>query len=445
MQFTHYVDSRNRIVFRDAEEIPFISWPDGVPCNLANLYMIKIFEKGRASTTLRQYAANISHILRFSFDKKIAFIDLDDNLFTQFIGELRNEVDPKNPNAKKRDSNTLNNIGRTSLDFLSYVGGFNLNQSFIQSSIGAERRTSTIKVESSIKGFVETTFWYHHSFDTPDPLKRRSPISKDSINQLYDSIPLVSDSSFLYRRRTALLRVLEITGARIGEVALLKVDDVEKALSMDNPLLKMETLKKRGKGNDRYVPILKQDLNELKTYIKIYRSRLIKSTLGKANDNGYLFVGEINGGPLSPRSLSNEIGLIRRAAKIEAKACAHMFRHRFITKLFVTFIKQYEYENKDDFRRALLDANVLKQKVQQFTGHSALRSLDYYIDLAFKEVSNFEKVVNNVLQRLAYEAFDDHLNRLNKELERGMSVPEYLEKLKLLKEMRDDDVERLSD
>lgn len=407
--------------------------------------MIKIFEKGRATTTLRQYAANISHLIRFCFDKRIDFIDLDDNLFTQYIGELRNEFDPKNPNAKKRDSNTLNNIGRTSLDFLSYVGGFNWIPSFINSTIGAERKSSTKKVQSSIKGFIETEFWYHHSFDTPDSLKRRNPISKDTLNQLYDSIPLVSDSNFLYRRRITLLRILEITGARIGEIALIKVGDIEKAISMDNPLLKMETLKRRGRGKDRYVPVLKQDLNELKTYMKIYRSRLIKNSVGKANDHGYLFVSETNGEPLSSRSLSNEIGLIRRAAKIEAQACAHMFRHRFITKLFVTFIKQYEYENKDEFRRALLDANVLKQQVQQFTGHSDLRSLDYYIDLAFKEVANFEKVVNNVLQRLAYEAFDGHLYRLNKELERGMSVPEYLEKLKLLKEMRDDDVERLID
>ncbi|MCN4145254.1 MAG: hypothetical protein LC437_09665 [Thiohalomonas sp.] len=101
--------------------------------------------------------------------------------------------------------------------------------------------------------------------------------------------------------------------------------------------------------------------------------------------------------------------------------------------------------NKDEFRKALLDVNVFKQQVEQATGHKELKSLDHYIDLAFEEITNFKKVVNNVSQRMAYESFDEHLDRLGKELEAGMTVVEYLERLKLLKELRDDDIERLSD
>lgn len=55
-----------------------------------------------------------------------------------------------------------------------------------------------------------------------------------------------------------------------------------------------------------------------------------------------------------------------------------MFRNRFITKLFVALIEQHEFENPDSFRRALLDTETIKQKIQQWTGHANLSSLDVY-------------------------------------------------------------------
>ena len=100
-----------------------------------------------------------------------------------------------------------------------------------------------------------------------------------------------------------------------------------------------------------------------------------------------------------------------------------MFRHRFITKQFVNLIKQYNYENQDQFRKALLDTNTLKQKIQQMTGHQNLNSLDVYIDLAFNEIFNTKVVLDKVAVANAYESFDSQLKLLTIELVNGKISP----------------------
>jgi len=100
-----------------------------------------------------------------------------------------------------------------------------------------------------------------------------------------------------------------------------------------------------------------------------------------------------------------------------------MFRHRFITKQFVNLIKQYNYENQDQFRKALLDTNTLKQKIQQMTGHQNLNSLDVYIDLAFNEIFNTKVVLDKVAVANAYESFDSQLKLLTMELVNGKISP----------------------
>lgn len=88
-------------------------------------------------------------------------------------------------------------------------------------------------------------------------------------------------------------------------------------------------------------------------------------------NHGYVFMSETNGTPLKAQTLSQEMYVLAKIAGIEEKAHARMFRHRFITKLFVALIEQHTFDTVDDFRRALLDTESMKQKVQQWTGPSA--------------------------------------------------------------------------
>ena len=115
--------------------------------------------------------------------------------------------------------------------------------------------------------------------------------------------------------------------------------------------------------------------------------------------------------------------VLKNIAGIEEQSCAHMFKHRFITKQFVNLIKQYNYENQDQFRKALLDTNTLKQKIQQMTGHQNLKSLDVYIDLAFNELFNTKTVLDKVAVANAYDSFDSQLKLLTMELLNGHISP----------------------
>ncbi|VEB96828.1 Site-specific recombinase XerD [Cedecea lapagei] len=146
--------------------------------------------------------------------------------------------------------------------------------------------------------------------------------------------------------------------------------------------------------------------------------------MGSKEDLGYLLISETTGLRLTPETLTNELLLLAKTAKIEEQACAHMFRHRFITKLFVALIEQHEYENRDEFRRALLDGETLKRKVQEFTGHTSISSLEPYIHLAFEEVTNFGATLDLIKARLVVESLQSNLKDVVFELSQGRSPSE---------------------
>ena len=141
-----------------------------------------------------------------------------------------------------------------------------------------------------------------------------------------------------------------------------------------------------------------------------------------------MFINEHNGEKAFDTVISNDVSVLKKIAGIEEQTCAHMFRHRFITKQFVNLIKQYKYENQDEFRKALLDTNTLKQKIQQMTGHKNLNSLDTYIDLAFNEVFNGKTVLDKISVANAYESFDSQLKIITLQLVNGEISPSEFEK-----------------
>lgn len=136
-----------------------------------------------------------------------------------------------------------------------------------------------------------------------------------------------------------------------------------------------------------------------------------------------MFINEHNGEKSFDTVISNDVNVLKKVANIEEQACAHMFRHRFITKQFVNLIKQYKYENQAQFRKALLDTNTLKPKIQQMTGHQNLNYLDIYIDLEFNKVFNSKTVLDKVAVANAYESFDSQLKVLTMELVNGQISP----------------------
>lgn len=429
LQLPFGVDQNSHVFSVKADNIPLLCWPDGRPCTEGNLYLLYCFERGLSRKedggTLTQYAKLLSPLIRFCFNNNYSFIDLTDSLFSLFIRTLQGEMDPRKPGQRKRQGAHVASIGRVCLGFLGYVGELYLEPSFIGATGTIRAEMKEIKLGNQGKQIVRT-YWHHHSFPHPEPQTRRLPINLTNISKLIEAIPFVSKTTYQRRRRFILVKLLEITGARRIEVANIRVEDIYNAkLMKQEPMLKVFTAKRPG-GRDeyRYLPISRIDLELVVNFIEKFRSRVIKRTVGTKEDSGYLLISETSGLRLATETLTNELLLLAKTAKIEEQACAHMFRHRFITRLFVALIEQHKYENLDDFRRALLDGETLKRKVQEFTGHTSISSLEPYIHLAFEEVANFGTTLDLIKARLAVESLQSNLKDIVLELNQGRNTYE---------------------
>ncbi len=420
----YHIDNKFKMkIFR---KFPLISFSNSMPCFSMNLYLQQGEILKLSELTIIKIAYALSSLLIFCEKNKIELKDFNNSYMFIFSKELQEEISHKDFSKKARSNNTVNFILKAALYFFDFLGKFLLNKSnFCENNIQAELKN--YKISLSERGSIEKQGWYHKSFVRKDNVKRRTPIGTNDINKLYEAIPLLSSSKYVQHRTKIMLKLLEITGARAGEIAHLKIKDIEKAYSEEKPMLKMITLKRKNTQEFRMVPLEKLDLKEVITFIQIYRNNIIKKTIGKEKDTGFLFINEKNGEEILSATISNEMIKLRTLAGISSQTCAHMFRHRFITNLFIKLIKQYDLENKDDFRNALLDLNSLKVHIQQVTGHKNLNSLDHYIDLAKAELTNIDKVINKVNKTQEHEAIEREKNRLLKALKlKEITTEEYI-------------------
>lgn len=234
-----------------------------------------------------------------------------------------------------------------------------------------------------------------------------------------------------------MISILEQTGARRGEISKIKVRDILKAIEMGHPMLRLETLK-QGANQEREIPVTKMLLNEAKKYITIYRKKAIKKLKNKP-DHGFLFVSDTTGKELSAESITSDISLLKNQAGIKEQTCAHMFRHAFITNLFVLLIKRHEFENQEDFRRALLNSRQFIMEVMLWTGHRDAASVERYIHLAFGKLAGYEATVSSVHMIRAIRVSDQAEALLLQRLQAGMPMAQYVLELEQLKTLRDED------
>ena len=140
----YYSHISGELKSKSIKDIPFIRWPDRLPCIEANLFMLSQFNKSLSRRvkggTLRTYAFNLSHLLRFCFDNKINIIDLTDGRFTLFIRGLQAEKTAKGERVRTNDQ--VIKIGRTSIDFLKFISSFHSIDDFI-----GQEDFNAIKVE----------------------------------------------------------------------------------------------------------------------------------------------------------------------------------------------------------------------------------------------------------------------------------------------------------
>lgn len=370
-----------------------IFWPNGRWCIEANVYMLELFDRGLSRRsmggTLSTYASNISHLIKFCFVRGLEFHNLNDSLFTQFVTDLRK--DQYKPSGQRvRDDSTVIAIGKNCLEFLVSVADFRGIPDLVgkEGQINAQEKKDA-NTRGNRKGRTGKS-WHHRSFPHPDSKRRRSPIASSNIQKLKEAVAPASTSLYIRRRRYAMILCLEMTGGRRIEVASIRVDDVFSALKSPTHELKLLTAKQRGaKPEFRMIPMARVDLESLANFIKFSRRSVINNTLGPEHDHGFVFINERNGNPMRANTVTQEVQYLAKFAKLTAAASPHLFRHRFLTKIFVALIEQHQFDTKDDFRRALLSTEQLKRKVMEWSGHKTLEALERYIDLAFDEVIGY--------------------------------------------------------
>lgn len=419
----HHVDARHRPHPLPAADVPTLTWPDGRWCVPANKFMIELCRNARSRRnrggTLHTYATQISHLIRFCYDNQTDLIDLTDNQFTLFVRGLAAQRQDAPHGPSVRDSNTVRAIAHRCLEFLDCVGRFYGEQSFVGEAgcIRAEKVEVTSGFRQNGRQASPVVTWHHHSLPTPEPQRKRLPVSEAAISELRMAVVKIPCSSFVRKRRFTLLRLLEITGGRRSEIRELTVASVLQAAAMACPMLRLITVKGRGRNKDRTreIPISRHDAMLLKEFAEKNRRPVIRKTCGLERDDGFLLVNEKTGKQLEANTVTQEIWLLRRGAGISYELCAHMFRHRYCTKLMIALIQQHEARNQDEFRRLLLSSEELKQKVCQWTGHSDTASLERYLHLAFEELTGASEIVDAAQLRSKVESLRATLQQVRLE------------------------------
>lgn len=415
----HYSYRDAKLVTRIIPAFPFIQYPNGMPCYEANLYLLNFLKKGHSTLnkgSISKYASNISHLVNYCYENKISkFSELNDNHITDLIKKLIFETNPIT-NFRVRQNNQVITIGTQCLDFLFFV-----QYLYNFTNLIGTKSSFKIKVIYKSKDRRKRSkrsqydgYYIHQSFPHQNNKKTRVPVSFHAIKKLREYIKSNYERPLAFRH-LCMVETLEFTGARRAEVCLIKVQDVIDALksSPNSPSLKLTTLKNK-KNQQRFVPVPRNFLENLSIYLRFFRKAVISKTIGLENDHGFLFISHTSGLPLTPDTVTtyfNNWGKI-----LNENVHPHAFRHLFITEKLKLLILKHNYENIDDFRHALLNTDMFKKMLQQWTGHSAIQSLDNYINLAFSDLGRSEKLKDDVQISLSITAFKDRINFIKDEI-----------------------------
>lgn len=176
-------------------------------------------------------------------------------------------------------------------------------------------------------------------------------LSFDEISDLLDSNQKRTDK--LMQRDQAILELLFASGLRCNEIISLKINQI----SFDEKQLRVI-----GKGNkERIVPFTEICKNALQTYISDLRVRLVSFK----EDDGTVFLNS-KGEKLTERGLEYILKSAGEKCGFPLKLYPHLLRHTFATELL---------NNHADLRT-----------IQEFLGHSSIKTTSIYTHVSYKEL-----------------------------------------------------------
>jgi len=188
----------------------------------------------------------------------------------------------------------------------------------------------------------------------------------DELSRLIDSIPIASNNP-TDQRDLALIELLYASGARISELAAIKLTDIN---------YEKQQLRLFGKGaKERIVPLHRLAITRLKNYVENTRPELLAAATKlhsavNQQESQKLFIST-RGKPMSADSLRKAFSKRRQAAGLDAGITPHTVRHSFATDL--------------------IEAGADLRSVQEMLGHANLETTQIYTHLSIshlKEVHN---------------------------------------------------------
>ena len=415
------------ITYQTIQAFPFMYWPSGQPCELANMYLLDIAHQVTGNS-LRTYATELSHLIRFCGKKPINIESLTDADIHDLSKQLQKDKSRRNPLERARNDNTVRTILSRLIRFLLwYQKNFMLllrTPLIGEKNVSPQITISRIENDRSRSKNRKIEYYYTHSaMPTSESREPKRPIATSiiediqrSINRLrileeqsaglvqrYRNNPtlLTAQLEYMRARRHFMVWMMMHTGLRPSELVEMSVKEHINILVTLN--LKLPTKKRRkSKAPIRSFPILLNAATVVHRYLiaRTTYCETLKNAGGEPNPGDAFFL-TMDGEPIKKSSLEKDFErLAEHAGYKGVQACLSMFRHRFITYEVIVHLKEF-MGNSDKTRQIMTDIDYqsILKRVTTKTGHGSVDSLWHYIDLAWEELEVWG-TVNKAIERL---------------------------------------------
>ncbi len=422
---------------------PFMYWPSRKPCEPVNMYFLDIAHTVTGDS-LKTYASELSHLVRYCGRRNIGFADLTDEDFFTLSDQLQKEKSSRNPTERARNNNTVRSIFSRAIGFLQWYQMHFV--SALSTPLIGEASSSPQIIIKQVRNQATKTkraecYFVHRAMPTRESREPKRPIARpiiEDIERCIDELSILGTQSarfvqryrnspnlltaqldYMRSRRHFMVWLMKRTGLRPAE--LIEINITDHASILQNKRLLIPTKKRRRiVAPKRSFPITLKDALIVQRYLTArmkYCEALAKA--GVSTDPGdALFIG-VGGRSIKKTSLERDFArLVSAAGYQDVQACFSMFRHRFITYEVVVHLKEFMVNTgKSNQMITTADYESILKRVATKTGHGSVQSIWHYIDLAWKEIDVWGGVDKAIERLHAADRLHDDLLALKREVE----------------------------
>ncbi|OOZ42706.1 tyrosine-type recombinase/integrase [Solemya elarraichensis gill symbiont] len=430
------------------DDFPFVRWPNGKPCVAVNAYILDAQLDGVQDGTLKGYAANLSHVVRYCASHNTGFDSLTDNDIWNLSEVLATERNPSDPTTLRRNPNTNKTILRATLVFLAWYQArflahtktpligeasdtpqitvrIKVNERRVQASrtLGEEKKRKISLSEFDRSG---SHYLVHRAFPSEVSTDPKRPITQEQIQAIEKVIDTKADADmggipspllsatreYLRARRMFTVFLMKRTGLRPGELLGISADqNVVKNKSIEIPTLK-------GRKKEPFIrkfPFRMKDGLRFNRYVSS-RTAFTRAIL--AYDPGYKepkgLLLSSRGLEISTESITKDFTRLTVGAGFEdVNLCLRQFRIRFITQQVAMHLKkQMQKTGRDQQSFEEADYTTVLKRIAELTGHKSEQSLWFYVDLGWEELGLWTSVDRSIERLNAADTFFDELMEL---------------------------------